>query len=86
VTVTTNVPGPREPLYALGRELLELIPYVPIASTLRTGIAIFSYCGRITVGITGDRDAGADIWTLARGFDEGMAELLAAASALAARS
>jgi diacylglycerol O-acyltransferase len=30
VTVTTNVPGPREPLYALGRRLVEMIPYVPI--------------------------------------------------------
>ena len=26
VTVTTNVPGPREPLYALGRQLVEIDP------------------------------------------------------------
>ncbi len=37
VTVTTNVPGPRQPLYGMGRRLLEIIPYVPIATTLRTG-------------------------------------------------
>src|ERR1019366_6879489 len=51
VTVTTNVPGPRQQLYALGRRLVEIIPYVPIATTLRTGIAIFSYCGSLTFGI-----------------------------------
>ena len=45
VTVTTNVPGPREPLYWMGRRLEEIIPYVPIASTVRTGISIFSYDG-----------------------------------------
>ena len=39
VTVTTNVPGPQQPLYGLGRRLVEIIPYVPIATTLRTGIS-----------------------------------------------
>ena len=37
VTVTTNVPGPQVPLYGLGRRLVEIIPYVPIATTLRRG-------------------------------------------------
>lgn len=78
VTVTTDVPGPREPLYALGRRLLEIIPYVPIASSLRLGVAIFSYCGQVTVGVTGDAHGGSDVWTLAAGFEEGMRELLAA--------
>ena len=54
VTVTTNVPGPQEPLYALGRRLVEIIPYVPIATTLRTGVAIFTYSGQVTFGVTGD--------------------------------
>lgn len=81
VTVTTNVPGPRAPLYALGRRLIEIIPYVPIAARLRTGVAIFSYCGQVTFGVTGDYDSAADIWTLAGGIERGMAELLAAASA-----
>ena len=81
VTVTTDVPGPREPLYALGRRLVEIIPYVPIASTLRLGVAIFSYCGQLTVGVTGDYDGAADVWTLAQGIEEGMAELVSTASA-----
>jgi diacylglycerol O-acyltransferase len=79
VTVTTNVPGPRQPLYALGRRLVEIVPYVPIASTLRFGVAIFSYCGQVTVGVTGDFDGAADVWTLAEGIGEGLGELVAAA-------
>ncbi|WP_199584399.1 wax ester/triacylglycerol synthase family O-acyltransferase [Blastococcus sp. TF02A-30] len=81
VTVTTNVPGPRRPLYALGRRLVEIVPYVPIAARLRTGVAIFSYCGRLTFGVTGDYDTAADVWTLADGIERGLAELVSAAAA-----
>ncbi len=79
VTVTTNVPGPRQQLYALGRRLVEIIPYVPIATTLRTGIAIFSYCGNLTFGITGDYATNPDLEVLAQGIESGISELLKAA-------
>ena len=39
------------------------MPYVPIASRLRFGIAIFSYCDELTFGVTGDYDA-ADVEVL----------------------
>jgi len=83
VTVTTNVPGPREPLFAMGRRLEEIIPYVPIAGTVRTGISIFSYDGTITFGLTGDFAANPDLDVLARGIEHGIAELLAAGKAAA---
>ncbi len=79
VTVTTNVPGPGQPLYAMGRRLVEIIPYVPIATRLRTGISIFSYCGKLTFGVTGDFATTPDIDVLARGIENGIAELLAVA-------
>jgi WS/DGAT/MGAT family acyltransferase len=79
VTVTTNVPGPRQPLYALGRRVLEIHPYVPIATTVRFGVAIFSYCEMITVGITGDRASTPDIDVFAHGIEESLADLVAAA-------
>ena len=79
VTVTTNVPGPRQPLYGMGRQILEIIPYVPIATTLRTGISIFTYSGNVTFGITGDFAANPDLDVLADGIEQGMAELLKAA-------
>jgi diacylglycerol O-acyltransferase len=76
VTVTTNVPGPREPLYGLGRRLVEIIPYVPIATTVRTGIAIFTYCDNVTFGITGDYETTPDLDVLARGIEDSLSELL----------
>ncbi|MGP7998334.1 MAG: WS/DGAT/MGAT family O-acyltransferase [Streptosporangiaceae bacterium] len=79
VTVTTNVPGPRQPLYGLGRRLEEIIPYVPIATTLRTGISIFTYCGSVTFGITGDFASNPDLGVLARGIERGVSELAEAA-------
>jgi WS/DGAT/MGAT family acyltransferase len=79
VTVTTNVPGPRQPLYGMGRRIVEIIPYVPIATTLRTGVSIFTYCGDVTFGITGDFTASPDLDVLARGIEDGVSELLKAA-------
>jgi len=80
VTVTTNVPGPQQPLYGLGRRLVEIIPYVPIATTLRTGVSIFTYCGQVTFGITGDYTTTPDLDVLARGIEVGITELLQVAN------
>jgi WS/DGAT/MGAT family acyltransferase len=75
VTVTTNVPGPRQPLYGMGRRLVEIVPYVPIASTIRLGVSIFSYCDQVTFGITGDYDTTPDIKVFARAIEKGVREL-----------
>lgn len=80
VTVTTNVPGPQQPLYGLGRRLVEIIPYVPIATTVRIGVSIFTYCGSVTFGITGDYITTPDIDVFAEHIEEGVAELLATAT------
>jgi diacylglycerol O-acyltransferase / wax synthase len=79
VTVTTNVPGPGQQLYGMGRRLLDIIPYVPIATTVRIGVSIFSYNGNVTFGITGDFAANPDLDVLAQGIEQGVAELLVAA-------
>ncbi|WP_103381614.1 WS/DGAT domain-containing protein [Pseudonocardia dioxanivorans] len=80
VTVTTDVPGPRHTLYGLGRELQEIIPYVPIASTLRIGIAIMSYRDVVTIGLTGD-DTVTDLDLLAAGIEGDLKRLVALAEA-----
>jgi WS/DGAT/MGAT family acyltransferase len=77
-TVTTNVPGPQAPLYAAGRQMLISHPFVPVGMQLRTGVAIFSYNGRVSFGITGDYDSSPDIDVLANGIRAGMADLLEA--------
>jgi diacylglycerol O-acyltransferase len=75
-TVTTNVPGPQQPMYAAGRRMLHAMPYVPLAGSVQIGIAIFSYAGELTFGVTGDYDAAPDIDVLCHGIEEGMGELL----------
>ena len=80
-TVTTNVPGPRETLYALGRELQELLPYVPIADRVRIGVAIFSYRDTLTFGLTGDYSAAPDLALLAEAIHESLDELVHEAGA-----
>ena len=75
-TVTTNVPGPQVPLYACGREMLEYLPFVPLSQGVRTGVAILSYNGKISFGVTGDWDAVPDVAVLADGIETGMQELL----------
>ena len=72
--VTTNVPGPRVPLYVLGRRMESLYPYVPIGAGMRTSIGIFSYRDAITFGINADFDAVPDVDVLARGIARGVAE------------
>jgi diacylglycerol O-acyltransferase / wax synthase len=76
-TVTTNVPGPQTPWFLLGRRLLETYPYVPIGEGIRTGIAIFSYDGQLTFGVTADYDEVPDVDVLADGIGRGVAELVA---------
>jgi WS/DGAT/MGAT family acyltransferase len=78
-TVTTNVPGPQFPLYAAGRQMIYAYPYVPIAGSVRIGIAIFSYLGNLNFGITADYDSVPDIDVLTHGIESGVAELRAAA-------
>ena len=75
-TVTTNVPGPRFPLYIAGRKMLEVYPFVPIEGNVRIGIAIFSYIGGLNYGITADYDTTSDIDVLSEGIVAGMHEYL----------
>jgi len=75
-TVTTNVPGPQRPLYAVGRRMLEAYGYVPLAGHVRVGVAIFSYDGHVGFGVTGDYDTAPDIGVLCAGIEAAMEELL----------
>jgi WS/DGAT/MGAT family acyltransferase len=74
-TVTTNVPGPRFPLFILGRLMVEAYPYVPIGDNVRISIAIFSYLDRFSFGITADYSAAPDLDVLTKGIRRGLAEL-----------
>jgi diacylglycerol O-acyltransferase len=77
-TVTTNVPGPRRPLFLMGRRVLEILPYVPIAARLRIGVSIFTYCDQVTFGVTGDFQHAPEVDALASAIVRGVAELVTA--------
>jgi diacylglycerol O-acyltransferase / wax synthase len=76
-TVTTNVPGPQHPLYLRGRRMRAAYPFVPIGEGIRTGVAIFSYDGQLTFGVTADYDTVPDVEVLSDGIERGFAELVA---------
>jgi diacylglycerol O-acyltransferase len=86
VTVTTNVPGPRQPLYLLGRPILEILPYVPIALRLRTGVAVLTYRDRLAIGVTSDYGSVPEAEPLARAIEHGIAELVAARQSAAGKA
>jgi diacylglycerol O-acyltransferase / wax synthase len=75
-TVATNVPGPQYPLYAAGRRMREAFPYVPLAGHVRVAVAIFSYDGALTFGVTGDYDTAPDIDVLCGGIERSLRELV----------
>jgi diacylglycerol O-acyltransferase len=79
-TVTTNVPGPQQPLYACGREMLQYAPFVPLAQGVRTGVAILSYNRKVFFGVTADWDSVPDVEVLARGIEHGLDALLLASA------
>ena len=71
----TNVPGPRETLYAFGAPLREVHPIVPLAAEHAVGIAIFSYDGLVTLGINADARSMHDLDVLVQGIEHGIDEL-----------
>jgi diacylglycerol O-acyltransferase / wax synthase len=77
--VVTNVPGPQFPLHMAGRELIDILPLVPLGNNMNLGIAIVSYNGRIDFGLVGDYDALHDIDDLGGLFAEALTELADAA-------
>ncbi len=74
-SVTTNVPGPRRPLYVLGRPLTALYPYVPIGNAVRISVAILSYVNTVSFGVTADYDSSPDLDVFVEGIQRGLVEL-----------
>jgi hypothetical protein len=82
--VVTNVPGPQQPLYLLGRHMQAIYPLVPLAANTALGIAVLSYDGRLHVGLNADYDALADLDLLATDLEAAIDEVVqSVASAIA---
>ena len=74
-TVTTNVRGPDHTLYAAGRKMVAYQPFVPIAQGVRIGVAILTYDGNVSFGVTGDYDTVPDVARLCRSIESGIDDL-----------
>jgi diacylglycerol O-acyltransferase len=60
--VVSNVPGPQQPLYLLGRKIREIYPFVPLSPQNHAlSIGMISYDGRIFFGIAADHDVLPDL-------------------------
>jgi diacylglycerol O-acyltransferase len=53
-SVITNVPGPTETFHFAGREVSDMMFWVPTSQGVGLGISIFSYDGDVRVGIASD--------------------------------
>lgn len=73
--VVTNVPGPPIPLYLLGAKLEATYPVVPLYLNQALGVAVFSYAGKLFIGLNGDWDRLADLELLPRLFEQAFAKL-----------
>ncbi len=54
--VLTNVIGPRRPIYIAGTRVSQMTFWEPESGGLGLGVSIYSYAGRITVGVISDRN------------------------------
>jgi hypothetical protein len=79
--VVTNVPGPQHPLYLDGMRLLAAYPVVPLLRGQALSVGLTSYDGAVSYGLFADRDAMADLDTLAHCMVEALADLREAATA-----
>ena len=75
-TVTTNVRGPEHTLFAAGRRMVAYQPFVPIGQGVRIGVAILTYDGGVSFGVTGDYDTIPDVERLCRSIEAGIDALV----------
>ena len=68
--VLTNVPGPKEALYYAGKQISNMMFWVPQSGIIGLGISIFSYNGKVSVGITSDEGLMPDPEKFLEGFQD----------------
>jgi diacylglycerol O-acyltransferase len=73
--VVSNVPGPQQPFYLLGRRIREIYPFVPLSPQNHAlSIGLLSYDGRVFFGLAGDHDVVPDLDRLAEAIGDALRE------------
>ena len=78
VTIS-NVPGPPFPLYSAGARLVANYPVGPIFDGAGLNMTVMSYQDSMDFGLLACPDVLADVWSLADGLADALAELTKAA-------
>ncbi len=73
--ISTNLPGPQVPMYAMGKRMTAYYPYVPVGFGLGCGCAILSYDQHLYFGLTADTKAMPDVERLRELLYESFYEL-----------
>jgi diacylglycerol O-acyltransferase / wax synthase len=68
--VLTNVPGPTERVYFAGTPVAGVTGWVPAAGNIGVGVSIFSYDGKVTVGLRVDADLVPHPETIIEDYDQ----------------
>jgi diacylglycerol O-acyltransferase / wax synthase len=73
--VVTNVPGPQQPLYVDGAQMVATFPVVPLAAGQALSIGLTSYAGKVHYGLNADREAMPDVDVVGQCIVDALAEL-----------
>ncbi len=74
--IVSNVPGPRDPLYVAGAELVELRSVGPLLQGVGLNVTVWSYRGSMDVGVLCCPDTLPDPHAITDGIARAIAELL----------
>ncbi len=78
--IVTNVPGPQEPMFMGGAQIVETYPAIPLSHGRTLSIGITSYAGGVYYGLVADRQAVPEADILGQCLEEALAELVETAS------
>lgn len=74
--VVSNLPGPKHGLRICGASLDNVVFWPPQTGGIGVGVSLFSYAGRVTVGVSADAAQLPDPALLVRAFEEEMELML----------
>lgn len=77
--VLSNFPGPDFPLYCAGARIVGLFPMGPVMAGSGLNVTLTSYLDSVEIGLMACRELVPDLWEIADGFPDALAELTKAA-------
>ncbi|MGZ4206000.1 MAG: WS/DGAT domain-containing protein, partial [Actinomycetota bacterium] len=68
--LTSNLPGPPQPMYFAGARILEVSQVGVVQGNLALTVGVLSYAGRLNLNIMGDLEAVPDLPVFVQGLAE----------------